>query len=118
MTALIILIVVIALAGIILLNAKSPLQKPTREQFLQDLAKSLDGILEPILDEGYENCYRIKFNFDGEECIYQDMEKKGFKDKIYGAYLKIQTPSKLTLTFTEKKHSMRIHSDIFIASDI
>lgn len=118
MVAAVVLIVVIALAGIVLLSAKSPLHKSTREHFLQRLAKFLDGTLEPILDEGYENSYRIKFSFDGEECVYEDFEKTGFKDKVYSGFLKVKTPSKLTLTFSERKHSLKIRSDIFIASDV
>jgi hypothetical protein len=118
MTTLIILMVAIALVGIIVLSAKSPFQKTTREQFLEQLAQFLEGTLEPILEEGYEHCYRIKFNFEDEEGVYEDLEKKGFKAKVYSAYLKIKTPSQLTLTFTEKKHSMKIRSDIFIASEV
>ena len=118
MIAAVILIIVIVLGGLISLNVKSPFQRATRENFLQRLAKFLDGALEPILEEGYENCYRIKFHFEGEECVYEDFEKKGFKDKVYSGCLKVKTPSKLTLTFTERKHSLKIRSDIFIASDV
>ena len=118
MTAAVILIVGIALAGIVLLNIRLPFQKNTREHFLQRLAKFLDGTLEPILDEAYENCYRLIFNFKGEECVYEDFEKKGFKNKVYSGCLKVKTPSKLTLAFAERKRSHRIRSDIFIASEV
>lgn len=109
------LIVLIFLGGIILLNMKSPAGKRTREQFLQELSKFLEGALEHSDDD---NVYRIKFRFKGEEFVYEDHEEQGFKDKVYKAYLRVKTPSKLTLTFTEKKRSMRIKSDIFIASEV
>jgi hypothetical protein len=118
MTALVVFIVVAALTGIALLSAKSPLRQVTREQFLQQLAKFLEGQLNPHSQEGYENCFKITFAYDGEDCVFEDLEQKGFKDKVYAGYLKIKTPNKLTLTFTEKKHSLKIRSDIFLASEI
>lgn len=104
--------------AIILLSVKSPFKKKSREQFLQDLAKFLEGKVEPINDETYPNSFRIRFKFSGEDFIFEDWEKQGFKDKIYIAYLKVQTPSRLTLTFAEKKRSTKIRTDIFIASDV
>ncbi len=106
------------LGGIILLNIKSPIQHATREEFLQKLAEFLGGTLERIGEEGEGNSFRIQFKYKDEECIYEDLEKQGFKDKVYEAYLKIKTPSKLTLTFTEKKRSTKVRSEIFIASDV
>jgi len=119
MNGLMILIVVIFIAGIILLSGKSPLKKrKTREQFLQDLTNFLEGTLEPIEDEAHSNSFRIRFKFFGKDFVFEDIEKQGFKDKVYIAYLKVQTPSQLTLTFTEKKRSMKIVTDIFLASNI
>lgn len=118
MSGIVILISVLFIAGIILLSVKSPFKKRSREQFLQDLAKFLEGTLEPIEDEVHSNSFRIRFKFSGEDFVFEDLEKQGFKDKIYIAYLKVQTPSCLTLTFAEKKRSTKIRTDIFIASDI
>jgi hypothetical protein len=113
------LIVLMFLAGIILLGAKSPLQKRTREQFLAELTKFLEGTVE-LIDDDHEGgkSYRISFKFKGEEYIYEDLESLGFKEKIYKGYVRIKTPSKLTLTFAEKERSTRIRSDIVIASEI
>ena len=118
MSMLLVLIVLLFLGGIILLSTKSPLKKKTRAQFLQELADLLEGVLEPIEDNEGENSFRIKFQFKGQEFVYEDLEKKGFKEKIYKAYLKARTPSKLTLTFTEKRRSTKIRTDIFIASEV
>jgi len=118
MAWLMILIILLFVGGIVLLSAKSPLETKTREQFLQELAAFLHEKLEPIEDEEHKNSFRIRFEFDGESFVYENLEKQGFKGKIYKSYLKVKIPSKLTLTFTEKRRSMRIRNDIFIASEI
>ena len=118
MTWMLTLLVLVLLGGIILLGAKSPLKKLSREEFLQELARFVDGVLEPVAEEEGEKSYRIRFKYKHEEFIYEDLEKQGFRDKVYKTYLKLITPSKLTLTFTEKKRSTRIRSDIFIASEV
>jgi len=119
MYGILILIFVILVAGIILLSGKSPLKKKkTREQFLQELAEFLEGTLEPIEDDDYSNSFMIRFKYSGEDFVFEDIEKKGFKDKVYIAYLRVTAQSRLTLTFTEKERSTKIRTDIFIASDI
>lgn len=118
MNGLLVLVFMFFLAGIILLGVRSPLKKRTREGYLQDLAKFLEGELEPIEEGALDNSFRVRFKFSGEEFVYEDTEELGFKSKIYKGYLKIKTPSKLTLTFTEKKRSTKIRTDIFIASEI
>jgi len=115
---LLVLIVLLSLGGIILLSGKSPFEKKTRELFLQELAKLLNGTLELIEGEDDESSFRILFRFEGEDFVYEDLEKKGFKSKVYKAYLKVKTPSKLTVRFTERKHSTKIKTDIFIASEV
>ena len=119
MNGLIVLIVVILITGIILLSGKSPFKEnKTREQFLKDLTKYLEGTLEPIEDDVFPNSFRIRFKFSGEDFVFEDFEKQGFKDKVYIAYLRVTAPGDLTLTFTEKERSTTIRTDIFIASDI
>lgn len=112
------LLILFFLGGIIFLSAKSPFEKKTREQFLQELTAFLEGTLEPFGDEAYGRSFRILFRFGGEEFVFEDLEKHGFRDKVYIAYLKVKTPSRLTLTFTEKRRSARIRTDIFMASEI
>lgn len=118
MTGLIVLIVLIFVGGIILLSGKSPHKKRSREQYLQELTKFLGGTLEPIADQTENRSFRIGFKFEGEDFIYEDLEKQGFKDKVNVAYLKIGTPNKFSLTFSEKKRTTKIRTDIFLASEI
>ncbi len=114
------MIILAFLMGIVLLSAKSPLRKLTREKFLEELTKFLEGKIEVIDDDKEDGkSFRIRFEFKGEGFLYEDLESKGFKGKIYRSYLKIKTPSQLTLTFTEKERSTKIlSSDILIASEV
>ncbi|MCK5082350.1 MAG: hypothetical protein KAR31_05540 [Candidatus Omnitrophica bacterium] len=112
------LVVILLLGGIILLSAKSPFEKKTRKQFLEELANFLEGTLEPMEGDAGESSFRIIFQFKGQEFIYEDLEKQGFKDKVYRASLRAQSPKKLTLTFTEKKRSTKIRTNIFLASEV
>jgi hypothetical protein len=118
MNGIIFLVIVLLVAGIILFSETSKVKKRTREQFHVDLAKYLEGALEPIEDAAHPNSFRIRFKYSGEDFVFEDFEKEGFKDKVYNAHLKVKTPSKFTLTFTEKKRSSRIRSDIFFSSEI
>jgi len=118
MNGFLILIVLLFLGGIILLSGKSSNKKKTREQFLKELAEFLEGTLEPIEDETYENSFRIRFQYSNEDFIYEDLERPGFKENVNMAYLKVEVPGGLTLKFEEKKHSTTIRTDIFIASEI
>ena len=111
-----IFILIALCVGIILLGGYSPLKIQTREQFLQSLAKFLEGDLKPI--EGEEEGFRIRFNFEGQTFLSEDVPEYGFAEKAYKGYLKTQSPTKLTLSFTEKPRSTLIKSDVIIASKI
>ena len=118
MNGIIVLVVVLLIGGIILLSGKSPLRKKTRELFLEDLAKNFEGNLEEVDNEMYSNSFRIRFQFSGQDFIFEDLEKVGFKDKVYGAQIKVATPSKFTLSFAGKRRSTKIRTSIFLASEI
>lgn len=118
MNGFVILVIVLLLAGIILLSGPSKLDKRTREEYLKDLTKFLEGTLEPIEDELISNSFRIRFKFSNEDFIFEDWERKGFKEKIYSAYLIVKTSNRLTLKFSEKERSTKVRTDIFIASDV
>ncbi|MBN1869096.1 MAG: hypothetical protein JW847_00750 [Candidatus Omnitrophica bacterium] len=118
MIILLVLVILLFLGGIILLSAKSSLEMKPREQFLQELSNFLQGTLEPMESDSNEKSYRIKFRYKEQDFVYEDLENQGFKDKVYKAYLKAKTPSKLMLTFAEKEHSTRIRTEIFIASEV
>ena len=112
----VIIIVVLLVAGILFLSSHSPIKKKSREEFLEEVAKFIEGKLEKA--QGQEGSYQINFNFEGQHFLYEDFEDKGFKEKLNKAYIKSQTSTNLTLAFTEKERKMRILSDVFIASNI
>ena len=116
MTWLIVLLIVILLAGIILLNRETQSEEKSREQFLKNVEKFVYGHLEPM--ENQLNSFRVPFDFEGKEFIYEDLLVKGFKENVNKGYLKAKTHSKLILYFTQKEPKTSIRGDIFIASEI
>ena len=83
-------------------------RKKTREQFLKELADSMEGSVEPLHDPLQPNAFRVIFNFEGEKFIYEDIEELSFREKLFKGYLKCQTPSSLDLYVTEKEKSNKI----------
>ena len=116
MTYFIILIIVALLAGIIYFTRQTPLQKETRERFLQKLAELVESKPESI--EGVTNSFRINFHYEGYSFIYEDVEEVGFKDKVNKAFLRIDSGSRLNLSFVEKERTTIVHRELFKASEI
>ncbi len=118
----IILVVIVLLAGIILLSGSSSPKKQTREQFLRSLAKFVEGDLQAI--EGEPDAYGIRFTFEGQSFVYEDVSDRGFarllrQEGAYKAYLKTKTAGHFTLSFTEEPRSTTfVRSDVIIASKI
>src|SRR3989338_767917 len=119
----IILVVIVLLAGIILLSGSSSPKKQTREQFLRSLAKFVEGDLRAI--EGEPDAYGIRFIFEGQSFMYEDVSDRGFarplfrQEGVYKAYLKTKTAGHFTLSFTEEPRSTTfVRSDVIIASKI
>ena len=112
----IVIIVFVLLAGIILLNSNILLRKPTPEQFVQSLAKFLEGKLRPI--EGQPESFQIDFFFGGQPFVYEDVPDRGFKEQARKGYLKTGVHSDFTLYFTEKPRSTTIKTDLVISSQI
>ncbi len=115
MTWWIIAIIVLIVAGIIFLTGSSPLKKKTRQEYLEELSRFLEGQLSP-LEEGTNN-YQIAFKFEGRDFVYEDLEQEGFQEKVHKAFLKTQTKSSLTMDFTEEVR-MTIKSRVVQASEI
>lgn len=111
----VVLIVVILLAGIIVLSG-SPLRTKTRQEFLRDLERFLEGRLEAVKDQ--PDSFRIRFTFAGETFFYEDVSEKGFRVEAYKAYLKVPTSSRFTFSFIEKQPVTTIKSEVLIASKI
>jgi hypothetical protein len=118
MSWLIALLVLLILGAAVLFSGGSLHKRKTRLDYLEELTDFLQGALEPIEDPGYKDSYRVRFKFKEEDFVFEDIVGVGFKDKIYKYYLKVKTPYNLTLTFAEKKRSLRIRTDIFIASEV
>ena len=110
-----IIFIIVAVVGIILLSGTTLLRKKTREEYLQELVQFLEGKLSPL--EGYENSFRITFQYEGRAFEFQDIEDKGFAGLGHKAFLRTQTDSVLTLSFTEAARS-GIRSNIVQASQI
>ena len=77
-----IVLIILMLAGIIILNKKSPTSELAREEYLQQLAAYLESKVERM--EGDSVNYFIKFDFEGQEFVYEDVEIKGLTQ--YGPY--------------------------------
>ena len=112
----IVAIIIFSVAGIIFLSSKNtPIRKKTREDFLEELRKFLEGRLEPLAH--FENSYRIAFDFEGRAFEFEHIEDKGFEKVHYKAFLKTKTPTDFILNFTEAARAT-IRSDIVQASNI
>ncbi len=104
------------IGGILLFFWKFPMKKKTREVYLKEMEKRLEGKCEPI--EGSGNSVRIKFYYDGNEYIYEDIEEQGLSESSYKAYIKANKQDGFVFEFVEKKKNRSVKSDIFIASDV
>jgi len=111
-------IVLLLIGGVVFATLILLQKKKTREQYLEELIKFTEGKLEPIENGIYENSFRVLFEYEGERFIYEDIEKQGFRGKVYFAYLKIKASSDLTLTVRGKDRSLKVLSSIFLASEI
>jgi hypothetical protein len=103
-------VVVLLVGAIILLSSQLGSKAKTRDDLFTSLEQFLGTKREPI--EGYENSYMLSFPFDGKTFLYEDIETRGFNDKIYKAFLKLQTKSKVTIQFTEKRYEKMLGKSI------
>lgn len=109
-------IIVLLLAGIVILSRPAPALKRSREDFLQQLVNFLDGRLEPMAEQ--PNGYRIQFQFDSHDFIYEDIVEPGFKEAINKAYIKAKTSSSFSLYFTEKEAATSFRVDTLIVTEL
>jgi hypothetical protein len=103
-------IVVLLVGAIILLSSQLTSKGKTRDDLFTSLENFVGTKRQPI--EGYENSYMLSFPFEGKTFLYEDIETRGFNDKIYKAFLKLQTKSKVTIQFTEKRHEKLLGKSI------
>lgn len=120
MVGLIIGLAVLFTIGIVYINWKSPepeKKQASRESVLKSLADFLEAEVNPI--ENLENSYRINFEFDGINFVYEDLEDVGFQGKILRASLKTKTTKSLTFKFSENTKTRKIiNRKIILASEI
>ena len=112
-------VVIIALmSGIVFVSSKGAVKHKTREDFLQDLIKHVEGKFEPLADP--KGACKIRFTFENKEFVYEDTFSKGFSDVLTNkVFFKIQTLSRVNLSFTERRKNQKIITgDIVIASQI
>lgn len=111
-----IFIVIALVVSIIYLSNKTGGRRKTRTELIEAIEKYVKGKCELI--EGCENSYRISFDYYGKNFIYEDMEMKGFHDKVLKSYLKVQMPGKLTIQFTEKMHKRVVDNKVITATEM
>ena len=109
-----IVIIFCLLAGIIFINWQKPVKMQLRKEFLKKMENLLEGKCVPI--DGQDNNYRIKFTYEGEDFIYEDIQEKGIKENFNKAYLKAITQSNFTLKFSGKEKKGAVRTEVFIAS--
>lgn len=115
LTGIIVFIVILLVGGIILLNGQSSSGHKPREKFLKELADFWEGELQASGSQ--EESSKVHFVFDGRKFIFEDVEEKGFKDKINKAYLKLALATDFDLYFTQKEQKS-VQMKTIIASDI
>ena len=101
LTGIIIFIIIGLIGGIISLSSQATPGHKSRKEFLTELSDFWEGELKPL--EGQEESFKVEFNFEGRKFIFEDVEEKGFKDKINRVYLKLPTALDLNLYFTQKE---------------
>jgi uncharacterized protein YxeA len=116
MSSIIIIAVLILVIAIILLSTNSPLALQSKEDFIKQATHYLEGKCDDsAADKGY---HRIDFKFEEQDFIYEEIDNQAQQENSNKAYLRTQTKSKFTLTFTEKEARSIIRSEVVIASDI
>lgn len=110
-------VVVLLVGGILLLSGQWNMRKKTRDELKKMIEKFVDAKSLPI-EGAAGDSYQIHFSYDGKACIYEDLEGVGFHDKIHKSFLKVPTPSKLTVQFTEKKRERAIGGGPMLASEM
>ncbi len=110
MTPYLLFIIFVFIAGILFVCSQLQSKQKTREEFLKQFEEFVGSSFQPIEDQ--ENCFRIVFNFDGEEFVFEDIEKHGFKGNTYKARLKVAMPGKFNMSFIERTADAVKHSSI------
>lgn len=110
------IVIVVLVVGILFAAGKWPFKKKSRGDFLKALSKLVDGNIEPILERS--DSFRIKYNLDGVNFTFEDIQDRGFRAPINKAYLKVKTGQPFDLYFTSKEGSKKFGYNIVLASQV
>jgi len=106
MSTTITILVVLMIVGIILVNRSGALTIKSREQFLQEFTKYVEGKLSPIEDS--DGSFKVEFHLDQFAFTFEDLMLPSFKEKQNKAYLKLQLPLTLSFQFQEKRQGSKL----------
>lgn len=109
MNMIVVLVILALVSAIVIVNVVGGEKPDKRKAFLDRFARIVESTFEPI--EGYENAFRIRFDFEGKPFVYEDYEEKGLQITSYKGYLRLDTGKKFSLSFGEKKRSS-IRADV------
>ena len=97
-------ILVIGIIALIVVLFFLPETEDRRKKYLNKFSQLVEGNLETI--EGSDNSYRVRFRYQGNDFIYEDIEEEEFRQRKYHqGYLKAPTGTDLVLSFMEKERS-------------
>src|SRR6185295_18860199 len=100
------ILVVLMVVGIIIVNRTGALSIKSREHFLQEFSRYVEGKVSPI--EGSEGSFKVDFTLDQFAFTFEDLMLPGFKEKLNKAYLKLQLPLTLTILLHEKRQASKL----------
>ena len=106
MTTTITILVIMMIVGIIIVNRSGAFSIRSREQFLQEFTKYVEGKLSPIEDS--QGSFKVEFNLDQFAFAFEDLMLPSFKEKQNKAYLKLQLPITLTFQCHEKRQASKL----------
>ena len=111
MTTTITVLVILMIVGIVLVNRSGALTIGSREQFLQEFTRYVEGKISPMTANesgSIEGSYKVEFNLDQFAFTFEDLMLPSFKEKQNKAYLKMQLPIALTFQFNEKRQASKL----------
>jgi len=94
------------IVGIVLVNRSGALTIKSREQFLQEFTRYVEGKLSPMDDN--EGSFRVDFTLEQFAFSFEDLMLPSFKEKLNKAHLKLQLPLTLSLQFQERKQNNKL----------
>ena len=109
--AIVIILVMFFIVGIVLLNLKpAENDEQARKSFLKDLAEVMESKLVPLA--AYDDSYSISFTYKDLQFVYEDIVSDVGQKRLHRSFLRLQTPSQLSLSFNERANESEFNKDI------